>query len=232
MTIGIFGYDFSHYKTTEIVKNTFMNGHKIGAVFLAPKINYSNNGDVLNIDNSELNKEIRVFCKNKSIQVFQTNHSNDELIGALVLQNNIDIGLIGGARLIPEKVINLFEKGIINYHPGKVPETSGLDSFYRSIQSKIPLFVTAHLIDKRVDAGLFILESRVKIFLDDTPEAIKKRIILKQVKLNHQVLNGIKEKSFNLESIVRPKKNEKLRLEEKEKIMKGFENWKHHVYDY
>ena len=143
MIIGIFGYDFNHYKTTEILKNTVLNGHKVGAVFLAPKKNYSHDGGILSIDNFQINHETRDFCRKNSIQVFKTNHDDEEFIRSVVIENNIDLGLIGGARLIPKKVINLFQKGIVNYHPGKIPETSGLDSLYRSIQN-IFLYLLRH----------------------------------------------------------------------------------------
>ena len=63
--LGIFGYDFPHYKTNEIIKDTFLNGFSIGAVLLAPKINYTNNINVTSIDKDCRNKEIREFCKSK-----------------------------------------------------------------------------------------------------------------------------------------------------------------------
>jgi folate-dependent phosphoribosylglycinamide formyltransferase PurN len=231
MSIGIFGYDFDHYKTTSILKNTVLNGHKVGAVFLAPKINYSNNRDILSIDYHEVNQKARDFCIENSIQVFNINHNDEQSISSIVDDNNITLGLIGGAKIIPEKVINLFKKGIINYHPGKIPETSGLDSLYRTIERNIPIYITAHLIDSRIDAGLFILESKVKVLIDDTPDIIRKRIIAKQIELNHQVLNGIKENLFNLKSIIRSKKNEKLSFQQKEQIMQSFENWKYFIQD-
>jgi folate-dependent phosphoribosylglycinamide formyltransferase PurN len=231
MIIGIFGYDFNHYKTTEIVKNTVLNGHKVAAVFLAPKKIYSNDGDILSTDNFQINYETRDFCRKNSIQVFQTDHDEEESISSVVIENSIDLGLIGGARIIPKKVIDLFQKGIVNYHPGKIPETSGLDSLYRSIQKNIPIFVTAHIIDSRVDAGLFILESRVQILLDDTPEMIKKRIITRQLELNHKVLNGIEEKSFHFKRIIKLKKNERLSSQEKKQIMKRFDSWKKYIFD-
>ena len=56
MIIGIFGYDFPHYKTNAIVKDAFINGFSIGAVLLAPKINYMDNGNIINIHPSLLPK--------------------------------------------------------------------------------------------------------------------------------------------------------------------------------
>jgi folate-dependent phosphoribosylglycinamide formyltransferase PurN len=229
MIIGIFGYDFIHPKTTEILKNTVLNGFKVGAVFLAPKMNYSNDGKILSIDNSQVNNEARDFCTKNSIQVLRTKHDNQDLISSIILNKDIDLGLIGGARLIPGSIIDLFRKGIINYHPGKIPETSGLDSLYWSIKKNIPVFVTAHLIDEKVDAGFFIFESRVKILIKDSEQVIRKRIMKKQLELNHLVLKGIEEKTFDLKKIDRPQKNKRLSSQEIKQIMKRFERWKNFI---
>ncbi len=226
MIIGIFGYDFSHYKTNEIIKDTFLNGFSIGAVLLAPKINYTNNINVTSIDKDSRNKEIREFCRVNNIDFYRIKHNDTSKIKKIVESNNIDVGLIGGAKIIHQSVIKLFKLGIINYHPGRIPETSGLDSLYRTIENLVPPCVTAHLIDHRVDAGLFINEAIVEVFKDDTLEMISNRILKKQIEINQNVLQDVKNKKISFPKINRPKKNQKLSFEEKEKIIMYFEKWK------
>ena len=133
MIVAIFGYDFLHYKTNAIIKDTFINGFSIGAVLLAPKINYMKNGNFVSIDNDSKNDEIREFCKTNKINFYRIKHNDNLKIKTIVESNNIDVGLIGGAKIIHQSVIKLFKSGIINYHPGRIPETSGLDSLYRTI---------------------------------------------------------------------------------------------------
>jgi folate-dependent phosphoribosylglycinamide formyltransferase PurN len=224
--IGIFGYDFSHHKTNEIIKNTFISGFSIGAVFLAPKINYTDDGSVISIDKNSINIEIREFCKEKKIPVYRVHHNDSLKISTYVDNYNINIGLIGGAKIIHQDTIEIFKLGIINYHPGQIPETSGLDSLYRTIENIISPCVTAHLIDGRVDAGLFILESRVSVFKNDTLETISNRILEKQIDLNQVVLKGIEKQTFCFPEIDRPYKNKRLNNNKKEKIMTHFDNWK------
>mgnify|MGYP001340136937 CR=1 FL=1 len=226
MIIAIFGYDFHHYKTNAIIKDTFINGFSIGAVLLAPKINYINNGNIGSIDNYSKNDEIREFCKANNIDFYRIKHNDNSKIKMIVDSKNIDLGLIGGAKIIHQSVIKLFKSGIINYHPGRIPETSGLDSLYRTIENFVPPCVTAHLIDQKIDAGLFINEAIVEVFKDDTLETISGRILKKQIEINQFVLKDVKDKKINFPKINRPKKNEKLSIEEKEKIIKFFEKWK------
>ena len=97
MIIGIFGYDFPHYKTNAIIKDTFINGFSIGAVLLAPKINYTDNDNITSIDKDSRNEEIREFCKANNIPVYRIKHNDTSKIITIVESNSIDIGLIGGA---------------------------------------------------------------------------------------------------------------------------------------
>ncbi len=226
MIIGIFGYDFPHYKTNAIIKDTFINGFSIGAVFLAPKINYADNGSVVSIDEDSRNIGIREFCKANNIPVYRIKHNDSPNITTIVDNNNINIGLIGGAKIIHQSTIGIFKLGIVNYHPGRIPETSGLDSLYRAIENFIPPCVTAHLIDDKVDAGLFIFESIVNVFKDDTLEAISNRILERQINLNRLVLKGIEEQTFSFPKIDRPQKNKRLSIDEKKKIITHFDSWK------
>ena len=112
----------------------------------------------------------------------------------------------------------MFKLGIINYHPGRIPETSGLDSLYRTIEKLVPPCVTAHLIDKKVDAGFFISEAAVEVLKEDTLETISSRILKKQIEMNRSVLKKIKDQTLSFTEIYRPKKNEKLSIEEKKKL--------------
>ena len=47
----------------------------------------------------------------------------------------------------------------------------------------MPPCVTAHLIDKKVDAGFFISEATVEVLKEDTLETISSRILKKQIEM-------------------------------------------------
>ena len=56
-------------------------------------------------------------------------HDKIEVIEDIRDRLKAKIALISGARILKKEIIDLFDNGIINFHPGKIPETSGLDSF-------------------------------------------------------------------------------------------------------
>ena len=64
------------------------------------------------------------------------------------------------------------------------------------------------------------------VFKDDTLEAISNRTFESQIELNRFVLKGIEEQILSFSKIDRPKKNKRLSIEEKKKIITHFDSWK------
>ena len=93
-------------------------------------------------------------------------------------------------------VISAFNIGIINFHPGLIPETRGLDSLLWSIINDIPIGVTSHLIDARIDAGTVLIKDRLKIYKDDTIYDLSERLYEKQLELLIPSINSILEEKY------------------------------------
>ena len=91
-------------------------------MFLAPKKNYSDNGSVTSTDKSSKNKDIRRFCKENNIPVFRVEHDNTSRIEKIVSNNNIDIAIIGGARIINQSVIDKFAVAEKNNNTKIIPK--------------------------------------------------------------------------------------------------------------
>ncbi len=88
----------------------------------------------------------------------------------------MELGLIAGARILKPRVIEAFPLGIINFHPGLIPQTRGLDAMMWSVHNGIPQAVTAHVIDSRVDAGSILFAEEMPIWSDDTPFDFQERL--------------------------------------------------------
>lgn len=79
-----------------------------------------------------------------------------------------DLGVILGARILSKGLIERMEKGVLNIHPGILPGNRGLDNLKHSIAKRLPVGVTAHLIDYRIDMGTIIDTKVVPVYKDDT----------------------------------------------------------------
>jgi len=102
-------------------------------------------------------------------------HNSDE---ALEILDHLkpEIGLIAGARILSKAVIQSFTKGIINFHLGLIPEMRGLDCVQWAIYEGLPLGITSHLIDERVDAGRIIERQILPEYSDDTLLDLSERL--------------------------------------------------------
>lgn len=68
--------------------------------------------------------------------------------------------------IIPKKIIEKFEVGIINLHPSLLPENRGASPIMWSILQGKPQGVTIHLIDEGLDTGPVLIQSKIKTSID------------------------------------------------------------------
>ena len=145
--VVVFAYNFPHRKTQDFLFHLFACGIKVNHVFAADAVK-------LDIPPSEVRTKIRHctplhpsdVAKSIGAQYHQVPHQGSQ-INALIEEINPEIGIIAGARILKADVINGFRNGIINFHPGMIPEARGLDALLWTIRNDISLGVTSHLID-------------------------------------------------------------------------------------
>jgi phosphoribosylglycinamide formyltransferase-1 len=179
--IAVFCYNFPHKKTQDILLRLFLDGVKVDCIFSAEPVK-------LNIPSSMIHtkiKHIAVIHPKKiadrlGIKYYVLPHNSIE-VRELIKSNKLDLGIIAGARILKTYIINSFSVGIINFHPGLVPEARGLDAMPWSIYKRIPLGVTAHLIDSHIDAGRIIIKEKIPIYKNDTLLDLSERLYEKQI---------------------------------------------------
>ncbi len=179
--VAVFCYNFPHKKTQDILLKLFLEEIKINCIFAAEPIK-------LNILPSTIHTKIKHFAvvhpkqiaNRLGIKYYVLPH-NSIGVEELIKNNNIDLGIIAGARILKPCIINKFSKGIINFHPGLIPESRGLDAMLWSIYKNIPLGVTAHLIDERIDAGRILIKEKIPIYKNDTFLDLSERLYEKQL---------------------------------------------------
>lgn len=191
-SIALFAYNFPHKKTQDFIFRILAEGFKIDVIYAADPVS-------LNIPKSTLKTKInhaglihpKTIAKNLGVEYFVLPHDSQQII-----KDNLDqdrIGIISGARILKREIIECFPNGIINFHPGIIPFARGLDALLWSVYNNIPLGVTAHLIDSKIDAGKILLTSNIKIYQDDTFLDLSERLYdiqLDLIKPALEVLNN------------------------------------------
>ena len=219
---------FPHRKTYDFVSILVSKGYENLWLIAAPKVNLKHNKNTDFSNNHNLSKKYNVknLCKKFNLNFCESAHDDKIKISKIIHDSGAKTALISGARIIKKEIIEMFPNGIINFHPGKIPETSGLDSFFYSIKTNSPMGVTVHIIDDRVDAGFFIFFEKVKIALDDTLESVKEKVYEIQLCSLSKYLDTYFGKKINFPPINRPRKNIPLSQVEKDSIILKFPIWK------
>ena len=191
MKIAVFAYDFPHSKTERILWELYLNHITVDCVIAAP---WENLNQPISAVRVKLYRQAmhhpRDICARLGIPYFVCAHNSDACVG--ILRNGkIDIGIIAGARILKPVVIDAVGTGIINLHPGLIPEASGLDALKWSIYKDIDLGVTAHFIDKRVDGGYIILQQTISLHCDDTFFDLSERLETTELIVLMEALHSI-----------------------------------------
>lgn len=164
----LFSYNFKHKKTSDFIFHSLVNKIKIDLIIAENKKN-------LNIKSNPFRTKVKNYPllhpKDISdcfgIPYIVADHNSHETIKYLK-ELKPKIGMISGARILSKEIINNFNIGIINFHPGDIPQIRGLNSVLKSIRLNKKIVVTSHLIDKNIDSGYLIEKQSIDVEQDDT----------------------------------------------------------------
>ncbi len=93
------------------------------------------------------------------------------------------ICLCGYMRLLPTDIIHAFSGRIINIHPALLPKYGGKGMYGMRVHEAVLAAgdtesgCSVHYVDEVYDHGEIILQSRVPVMPDDTPESLAARIL-------------------------------------------------------
>jgi phosphoribosylglycinamide formyltransferase 1 len=172
LRVAIITYDHVHLKTEQLVhrfllKKRLAIGRDLDLTLLALPFSSRPSRTILFAHRPDQEKSV-------STRDLAANHHLDFLSCTYdFIPDAADFYLIAGAGIFSAKAIG--GKKIINVHPGIIPSARGLDAFKWSILDNIPLGVTLHYVDAKVDAGETIAIVRTPIFLSDSLDILARR---------------------------------------------------------
>jgi len=190
--IGVFSYNFEHYKSTMGLLNMLTIGIKPDVIYAANKVE-------LNLDTSAFRSNIRGLFALNPIEIASLHeinyiigkHNSPETIHDIA-SRKLDLGIILGARILSKEVIDSFSIGIINIHSGLLPFNRGLDNVQWAIKDDLPQAVTLHFINEEIDRGKMVLEEQISIQSDDTLLDMQMKLIGTEQRLLRKFLRNIK----------------------------------------
>ena len=168
MKIGVFVYNFKHKKTQEGILWLMLHGYKIDCILAADPVQLNFYPSKMRVSQKDLEyMHPSEIAKNLGIPYHVVVHNSKEC-ESLIKKYDLDIGIILGARILKENIINAFKVGILNMHPGILPDNRGLDTIKWAILKNMKQGVSCHLISKEIDRGKLIIKKEINVYEDDT----------------------------------------------------------------
>lgn len=93
------------------------------------------------------------------------------------------IVLAGFMVKVPDKMVKQYENRIINVHPSLIPAFSGTGYYGLKVHEAVLARgvkitgATVHFVNEGMDEGPIIKQKAVKVYDDDTPETLQKRVM-------------------------------------------------------
>ncbi len=100
-------------------------------------------------------------------------------------KNKIDlICLAGFMKILSKNFIQNFNGKILNIHPSLLPKYKGLKTHERAIKNKEKYSgCTVHFVNSKLDSGKIILQKKVRIYKNESPKTLAKKILTQEHKL-------------------------------------------------
>ncbi len=88
------------------------------------------------------------------------------------------ICLAGFMKILSKSFIQQFKGKILNIHPSLLPKYKGLNTHIRAIRNKEEFSgCTVHFVSAKLDSGKIILQKKVKIKKNESPNSLAKRVL-------------------------------------------------------
>jgi phosphoribosylglycinamide formyltransferase 1 len=117
-------------------------------------------------------------------------YNTTELLSQLKKHDIELIVLAGFLWLVPAYLIDAFEGKIINIHPSILPRHGGKGMYGIKVHEAVKAAgdtetgITIHLVNKEYDKGEILLQEKIAVHTNDTPQQIAEKVL----KLEHQFL--------------------------------------------
>lgn len=226
--VMLFCYDFPHKKTQDFILRLLVEGYTIKYVIAAPWKKLTTEQPAIRIAPSHTGLiHPQKICQRFEISYKVFPHESPETTG-YIKGNPVDLFIISGARILPNKLVEEPGKKILNIHPGLLPEVRGMDTLLWSIYHNVPIGITAHFISSRIDSGIFIYKEKLRLYKTDALIDVSLRLLEKQPDILIKALDILKSISpattANLDTI-KSRYNKKMSSQQERETIAKFQSW-------
>ena len=131
----------------------------------------------------------------KYVVAINDRNFEDKILKNLKINKIQFICLAGYMKILSKKFIKNFKGKIINIHPSLLPKYKGLNTHEKVIKNKEKYTgCKVHYVNDKLDSGKIKKKKKIKIFKNDNPKSIKRRVLNEE----HQTYYKAILKIFNV----------------------------------
>ncbi len=99
------------------------------------------------------------------------------------------IALAGYLKMVPTPIITKYKNRIVNIHPALLPKYGGKGMYGHFVHEAVLAAkdkesgATVHIVDEIYDHGKILMQKKVPVLPDDTPETLAERVLM----VEHQI---------------------------------------------
>ena len=107
----------------------------------------------------------------------------------------------GGLGLINKEIIECFNKGILNLHPGKLPEYRGSSAPEFQIVDKKKIYGSFHFINEKIDSGKLVYLKKLNLNFSSY-EKMRSQIYPEMSKSLPKIINKILKNKIKIKNLI------------------------------
>jgi phosphoribosylglycinamide formyltransferase-1 len=130
----------------------------------------------------------------------KTREEYDREVAEELRANGVElVVLVGYMRILSAEFVRKFHRRIINVHPALMPKFSGPGYFGANVHEAVlkagekETGCTIHFVDEGVDTGPIIVQEKVAVTPEDTPDSLKEKVQALEKKLYPEVIRRLAE---------------------------------------
>lgn len=124
----------------------------------------------------------------------------DSALRRLIDEYTPDLVILAGfMRILNRDFVEHYQGRMVNIHPSLLPAFPGLDTHRRALAAGVSEHgASVHFVTGEVDGGPIILQARVPVFAQDTPETLAARVLEQEHIIYPQALRWFAEGRLRL----------------------------------
>ena len=106
---------------------------------------------------------LQEIVQGTDIRCVKVSNHNDEECQLLLQDLSLDVIVLGDTRIIKPNILTIPRIGIVNVHPGYLPDVRGNNPYIWAVYYDLPQGCTVHFIDKDIDTGPIIVREKIAL---------------------------------------------------------------------